>query len=115
MSITLNSPWFEYVRTGAKEYEGRCYRGKCLEFKPEDLLAISHHTNASLPPFNAKITDIKTINTFQKALENLPISKGLPKEFGEYTVEESVEIYKKYVKLSTQEEFGVCMIRLAVL
>ena len=94
MSITLNSPWFEYVEGGVKEYEGRCHWKKCLEYKPGDQLNIRHHTDPSIPPFAATIIEIKTYKTFQEALEILPMSKVLPRETGEYTVKEGVETIK---------------------
>jgi ASC-1-like (ASCH) protein len=42
-NITLNSPWFEYVKNGNKIYEGRCNWKQASQYRIGDFLRIEHH------------------------------------------------------------------------
>ena len=109
MSITLNSPWYEYVRDGLKKYEGRCNWKMVKDLKIGDHLLISHHTNRNLPTYKVKIIDLLYFSDFEEALNKLTLSEVLP---GILTIADGVEIYKKYYKLQTQKENGVCIIKI---
>ncbi|MDE3046096.1 MAG: ASCH domain-containing protein [Verrucomicrobiota bacterium] len=69
--ITLNDPWFDFVQSGEKVYEGRRYTEKVRQYKVGDSLQISHYTDRERPSFRTKITEIKVYRTFQEALEQL--------------------------------------------
>jgi ASC-1-like (ASCH) protein len=105
--ITLNDPWFDYVKQGIKKYEGRCYWKSVLKYQINDLLKISHHTDLSKKPYIVKIKHIVLYPTFEEALKTLPLEEVLP---GVSTIEEGIHIYLKFVSLDTQLTYGVCMI-----
>ena len=106
--LTLNSPWFEYVRDGIKTYEGRsCKNGKVKKYKIGDIITISHHTDFNQKEYQVKILDILFYPDFRFALEILGLEKTLP---GTKTIDEGETIYFKYVSKETQFEYGVCMI-----
>lgn len=106
--ITLNDPWFDLVKTGQKQWEGRCFWKAARGYKIGDTLRISHHTRPE-EPYCAKITDLRRFATFEEALQTLGLDQVLPRV---ETVEQGVEIYQRYVSLPTQQEFGVIMIKI---
>ena len=111
--ITLNSPWYEYVKSGEKIYEGRRYTEKVKAIQPGDMLKISHHIDKSLPFYNKTVVGISRFSTFEQALTLLNeqglMQKVLPNVA---TIAEGVEIYLKYVSLATQVKDGVCLIEM---
>jgi ASC-1-like (ASCH) protein len=107
--LTLNTPWFQFVKEGSKTYEGRALFSTIKRLQIGDQIRFSHHTEASFEPFCKNIKAIWKFSTFEQALKNLPLDKVLP---GVRTVEEGVQIYFGYVSLGTQKLKGVCMIEL---
>ncbi len=108
-NITLNDPWFDLVKSGEKKYEGRCYRNNTVNYKIGDTLIINHHINKTRSPYKKIIKNILLFKTFEDALKYLPMKDILPNV---NSIEEYVDIYKKYVSIETQEKYGVCMIEL---
>ena len=107
--ITLNSPWFEHVITGRKRYEGRRLTGNVKEWRIGDRLLISHHSDKTKARFAMTIVNTEHFQTFEHALHVLGLAQVLPDVS---TIEEGVEIYKKFVSLPTQLKDGVCMVEL---
>jgi len=110
--ITLNSPWFEYVKLGVKKYEGRCFHKEVCKYQVGDTLNISHHTNKNENSFDVIITDILHFNTFENAINNIGIDTILPNI---ETIEDGIDIYLKFVKLSTQLANGIVMIKIDIM
>lgn len=108
-TIRLNDPWFDYIKTGQKKYEGRCFWKSVLNYKIGDTLKVMHHQNPEMEPFYVKIVNIVRFKTFEEALSTMNIEEILP---GVQTVQEGVEIYYKFVSLQTQLIYGVCMIEM---
>src|SRR5579872_3951865 len=106
-NLRLSDPWFNLVKEGKKCYEGRCYFKEVPNYKVGDIIIFSNldKTNS----FKKKIKALHKFPTFEESLRKLPLSEVLP---GIKSVEEGVEIYKKYVKIETQKEYGVCLIEL---
>jgi len=107
--LTLNSPWYEHVRNGDKEYEGRCYWKSIASFKVGDVIEFSHHAKPKKDSYRAEIIGVHRFPTFELALKALPLEKVLP---GIESVAEGVEIYKSLVSIKTQQENGVGMLQL---
>lgn len=112
VNITLNSPWFELVKKGAKKYEGRRKLPKYASLVEGDVITVSHHTDVTREPYYARVDVVLEFPTFKDALDALPIHEVLPIE--NITVEQGVEIYHKYVSQATQEKDGIVMIKLVV-
>lgn len=110
-NMSVNEPWFSYIKNGTKKYEGRCYRGKTLLVQKGDLIAFQRHPLQD----NDNETVLKTVAkvhvfpTFEDALKALPIGEMLP---GVTDVATGVLVYYKYVSRETQLAHGVCMIEL---
>lgn len=107
--ITLNEPWFEYVKLGIKKYEGRCNWKDAAKYTIGDILHISHHTEPLKQSFDVEIVDIIHYNTFETALINMGMDEILPNV---ETIEEGINIYLSYVKLSTQLANGIIMFKI---
>ena len=108
--ISLNSPWFELVRSGQKQYEGRRYSGNVMKYQVGDRLRIQKWGDSKEPSYTAEITAIFRFQTFEQALVQLPLNEVLP---GITSIAEGIEVYKRYVSLPTQLKDGVCMIQLS--
>ena len=102
--MKLNSPWYELVRDGKKIYEGR---RRMLG----DVIEFSHYTDDTLPAFLCLIDAIFHYQTFEDALNTLPINDVLPIE--DITIEKGVEIYKRFVSLPTQLKDGIVMFKVS--
>lgn len=77
------------------------------------VLVFYHHCDRSLGPVHVVVEDILPFPTFEDALRALPIEQVLP--IPGITVDQGVEIYKRYVSLETQATDGVAMIKLSLI
>ena len=109
--ITLSDPWFEFVKSGEKKFEGRRYFSKYKMVQKGDYFRISHHSNKSEKQFFKKIVDINRFATFRDALKfhEKKIQQLLPTI---ETVQEGVLVYYKYVSEETQIKDGVVLFEL---
>jgi ASC-1-like (ASCH) protein len=105
--MKLNSPWYELVRDGKKIYEGRRRMPYTETYKVGDVIEFSHYTDDTLPTFLCQIDAILYYQTFEDALNTLPINEVLPIQ--DITIEKGVEIYKRFVSLPTQLKDGIVM------
>jgi len=107
----LNDPWFDYVKSGEKKYEGRRKTETMKLLKVNDTIRFIHYTLPDLtPPFYKNIEEILEFETFEKAMEALTIPKVLP--IPGLNMPDACEIYQKYVSLNTQINDGVIMFKL---
>lgn len=111
--MTLNDPWFHYVKTGEKIYEGRCYWKSVIHYKIGDTLKIVHHTHPSVyAPYVCRIDEILHFPNFGQALERLGLDCVLPNV---KSIKEGTEIYHKFYKPETQDKYGIVMIKVKLL
>jgi ASC-1-like (ASCH) protein len=103
-TISVNSPWFEYLKAGTKTFEGRRYS---VRYTVGDKLLVRHHTDTTQEPFVLTITSVNKFPSFEDALRVLPLCRVLP---GVETVEDGIEVYKKFVSLKTQATDGIVML-----
>ena len=106
--MKLNDPWFEYVRTGRKIYEGRRWWAPTQALRPNDWIVFERITYPE-QKCQKQIQEILWFPTFEAALQVLPLADVLP---GVQSIEEGVAIYSQFVSLATQLRDGICMIRL---
>lgn len=107
--LSLNSPWFEYVKQKQKIYEGRCYWKQVKEYEIGDVIEIFHFKDKDETSYFVKIKGLHKFSNFREALVVLGLSRTLP---GIATYDEGVSIYQQFVSLETQNKFGVCMIEI---
>lgn len=110
----LNSPWFELVKEGKKIYEGRRNHEKITNIQVGDVIEIKHYIlRDEEESYFVKVEEKLYYKTFEDALNTLNINEVLPIE--NITVNEGIEIYKKYVSIETQIRDGVCMLKISKL
>lgn len=112
--ISLSDPWFELIRIGKKKYEGRRYYYDVPKYKVGDIIKV-HRVIAKLrtdDSYFVRVINIHKFNTFEEAMTHLPLNHILP---GVESLEDGINIYKKFVSIETQHRDGVCMIELEVL
>lgn len=111
--IHLNHPWFELVKIGKKIYEGRRLTDKTNKYNIGDILLVKHYTDNTQEPYYIEIVDKIYFRTFEQALTILPINQVLPTlDESIRTIQEGIEIYKKYVSLETQNRDGIIMLKI---
>lgn len=114
--IHVGKPWFDYLKTGEKIWEGRCNWKAALNYNVGDIWEVRYYKKPGeeeIPepePFFVRIEEIKQFPTFEEALTNMNLSEVLP---GIQTVEEGVKVYFQFVSLKTQLANGVRMFRVS--
>lgn len=113
--ITLHSPWFELVNSGEKIYEGRRNTDNIKNIKVGKKIKIYRRINKDIidyltKPYDVIVEDKLYFNTFEEALNILPIKQVLPIE--NITINQGIEIYKKFVSLETQHKDGIVMLKI---
>lgn len=107
--IRVNEPWFTEIKNGKKRFEGRCCWNQNARMQVWDQLEIANAQNLD-EIITVLIIGIHRFRNFQEALESLPLKEILP---GVKNVDDGIEIYKKFVSLKSQTEFGVVMIEIS--
>jgi ASC-1-like (ASCH) protein len=108
VQLELNDPWFGLAHNGTKQYEGRRSTPRLKALKAGDQIDVFRYTDFAVMMISMTVVEILEFPTFEIALRELPLEQVLP---GVKTIEEGVEIYKKFVSLATQEREGVVMIK----
>jgi ASC-1-like (ASCH) protein len=108
-NLNLSEPWFSLVKSGIKIYEGRLFE-KVRYYSIDDIIIISCN-NPYKDPFKVKILNKYYYINFEEALKDLGISNILGKD---YTLEESVQIYKDIYPIDKQLEKGIIMLELVI-
>ena len=106
--LSVQSPWFELLRSGDKRYEGRLNVSPYSTIQPGDRLLISHSSDPSLPSFPLQVTAVHSFPTFHCALTALPLSSVLP---GIADVPAGVAVYERFYSTERQTQRGVRMLR----
>lgn len=111
--ITLNTPWYEHVLSGRKRYEGRRYFGRVKSYKVGDTVVIKHHTDVTKASYQMKISNIQLFKSFEHALTVFYATNTIDLILPNITsIQDGIEIYKKYVSIPTQIRDGVSIIQL---
>jgi ASC-1-like (ASCH) protein len=110
-SMKLSSPWYEYVASGQKQYEGRRYFKNVPLMKSKDLIVFTHAVASPTLSVSIikKIVRVHKFATFAEALSQLDMSKILPRVS---SISQGIGIYEKFVSIPTQRRDGICMIEL---
>ncbi len=109
--LTLNEPWFEYVRSGKKRFEGRRWNHQVCKFQVGDTIIFRKHQDTD--SFRKEIQHIHHFITFETGLEYFQQLGLLPQVLPNVeTVEAGTKIYYQFVSLETQLQDTVCFIEL---
>ena len=106
--IHISEPGFSYIVSGKKIAEGRPNKSLFAKFKPKDILTIF---NKQLQQsFEFEITEILHYDTFKEMLTDLGVDNVLP---GITTIEDGINVYRRWYSEDIEREFGVIAIKLA--
>jgi ASC-1-like (ASCH) protein len=111
-TLSLSDPWFKYVGTGQKTFEGRLNRGLPKYFKAGDTIRFYHETNTDLQPLNVEVVKIHHFASFADSLSQLPLDQILPEI---KSVEEGTAVYFKFASKESQIKLGVCQIEIKLM
>lgn len=106
MEITVNEPWFTYIMNGQKTVEGRLRKGKFIDIKRGDIIAIVSSENTRIARKIKRVTKYTSFN-------NMIILEGIDYILpGVNTLEEGLTIYRQFYTKEMEEQFGVIAIEL---
>lgn len=110
--LSLNEPWFTFVKTGRKRFEGRRWYRTVTDFRIGDTIVFKD-VKATQESFRKEIVGIHHFITFEAGLEHFK-AKGIMDAIlpGVETVEEGTKIYYQFVSLETQLQDTICLIEL---
>jgi len=103
--IECENPWFNLIKEGKKTIEGRINNNKYNKIKNCDIIQLVNHENND--SIKLLVTTINKYNTFADMLEHETLDKVLPNID---TLEEGIQIYRKYYKLEVEIKKGVLAI-----
>ena len=108
----LSEPWFSLIKLGLKKCEGRLRKKDFAKMKKSDIIVFSNDDFSFSREFRCKITSIYNYNTFEEYLEKEKLEKCLP---GIDSLEDGVNIYRKYYSKKDEDLYKIVAIRLQLL
>ena len=107
--MKLSKPWFDLVKSGKKNVEGRIYDEKRQKLKVGDHIEFSNSSGNN--KFKKKIIKLKTYDNFEKAIKDAKLKNILP---GIKTYTEGVKVYHNIPEFKEKsKKFGVLNIYLS--
>ena len=111
ISNPIETPWFTWIQSGEKKYEGRIRRGDWKKIKIGDEITFTCEGNSVV----TLVTELIYYNNFRSACEDLgtllvPHEPSLDKREACYT-----KIYHKTVDIDNIEKKGVVAVGLSVI
>lgn len=98
-------PYFTFVKNGQKTIEGRIKRGWYRFVKPRDHIIIYNEDESDL--VEVLVRDVRTYSSIQDMLKHEQLKKILPDV---ETIEQGIEVYKRFYTNEQQQKFGVIAI-----
>lgn len=105
--ISVSSPWFEYLREGQKQFEGRLAYKDYKDYQIGDELIVHLANNQTIKPFTLTIINIQQFVSFHSALKSLGIDRVLP---GITSINSALQIYESFYTTQQQQQYGIIMI-----
>lgn len=100
-----SEPYFTFLKNGQKTIEGRIRREKYAEISAGDLIDVFNNEESEYVKVRVKrVTNYRSI---REMLTKEPLRKVLPDA---ESVDQGVEIYKKFYTEAEEKEFGVVAI-----
>ena len=98
--ISINYIYFNYIKNKKKTIEGRLNTGKYSLLKKNDIIKFVNGTEFMY----AKIKKIENYKSFKDYLSSVGLKRTLPNI---YTIEEGIEIYRKFYNQIDEEKYGI--------
>lgn len=108
-SITVQQPYFDFIKNGTKTIEGRINRDKFASFAQGDVIKIYCNTDDESKFITAYIKDVRRYVSFYHYLYCEGIQKTLPNVHNIY---EGCGVYYQLYTLEQEKKYGVVAIEL---
>jgi len=102
---SLQNPWFDWIQSGIKKYEGRLFKGDWASLKIDDIVIFVCPENRELP---VRVVDLVRFNTFGDAFDALG-SELVP--IPNVSTLDVVNLYAEYFKDEDIAQYGVVAIK----
>mgnify|MGYP001586779436 CR=1 FL=1 len=103
-------PYFTFLKNGQKTIEGRIKKGWYRFVKIGDHIIV--YNEEETDSCETLVKDVKTYSSIREMLEGEDFKKLLPDA---ETVEQGIEIYKKFYTEEQEKEFGVVAIEVELI
>lgn len=102
----LSQPWFDFVRTGEKKYEGRLNVDFWASLQIGDKIIFYNEDDEFIVSVKSK----KEHPCFLIAIESVGLKHVLPSEIGKPIKEAVNDVYYKYYTQIQEKKYGVVLI-----
>ena len=108
----LREPAFSLIKEGKKIFEGRLFKNTFKNIRPNDVLCFYNNQRKTEDSYLIQVLNTYKYETFSlmlisKGIKNVtPLSKSL---------NDSINIYRKYYSQEDEKKYGVIAIKLKVL
>ena len=108
----LSEPWFSLIQLGLKSCEGRLKKGDFANMKKNDRIHFENHDFSFPRTFTVLITSIHEYSSFEEYLQHETLEKTLP---GIDTLENGINVYRKYYTIEDENKYGIIAIRMRII
>ena len=115
--IHVSEPWYSLLKSGKKTVEGRLNKGIFEKLEVGDIVVwftMDKETREKIE-FSSEIVDKIKYNTFEKMLETEGLENVLPNHNGIKTIEDGVNVYRRWYSEDMEKKFGVIAIKIKLL
>jgi ASC-1-like (ASCH) protein len=105
---SVSSPWFDHIRTGRKNVEGRLCKGTFATLRKGHLLTVHSEGDQSWS-FETIVIDVRRYCSFKEYLEMEGLRRTLP---GIGTVVEGIRVYRQFYSREQESEHGILAVEL---
>ena len=106
----LSQPWFDLIKNGTKEYEGRIYDGDWSQMKVGDKITFYN----DVKEYDVNIKEIKKFDSFKSGIESVGLEKVLPTEVDNSVDEAIKNVYYKFYSPKNEKKFGIGLFKFEV-
>ncbi|MCK5285894.1 MAG: ASCH domain-containing protein [Candidatus Pacebacteria bacterium] len=103
-------PYFSFIKNGVKTIEGRVLKKLYKDLKSEDEILVFN--NEETDNLRVKVKDIVNYSFFEEMLKKEDYKKILPDVD---SVENGIEVYRKFYTEKQEIEFGVIAIKIDII
>jgi len=101
-----DEPYFSFLKNGEKTIEGRIRKNWYCVLKPGDHIIV-HNKENELDSFETVVKDVRNYSSVREMLEKEQFKKLLPNV---ETIEQGINVYRKFYTEDQEKEFGVVAI-----
>ena len=105
----LSEPWFTLVQLGIKKSEGRLNKGSFNKMKKGDIIVFENSELGYNRSYRVKITSIIKYDKFGNFIMKEKLENCVP---GIDTIENGINVYRKYYSEKEEKEYKIIALRL---